>query len=268
MPIISEREGRLAFGHNPIGYNDVRPPYPEAVFSLLREHGALFQGATTLEIGSGNGLATRRLIELGATPITVIEPDRRFAQLLHSLPKPSQCDYHIIHSAFEDVQLGHETFDLVVIATAFHWLEPTTRVEKLWQVVKKRGYVALFWNTFQDLTKADPFHEATQLLLADLSASPSNLPNEIPFALDRQAREAEFLSGESFELAVYLEIHWTLTLDSQQVRQLYESFSQIARLSLGERTEILDALVKVAESEFKGIVKRNMTTPLYLFRKV
>ena len=67
MSIIAEREGRLAFGHNPIGYDAVRPPYPEAVFAVLREQGGLFPGATTLEIGAGNGLATRRLLALGAT---------------------------------------------------------------------------------------------------------------------------------------------------------------------------------------------------------
>ncbi|MFN8487981.1 MAG: class I SAM-dependent methyltransferase [Caldilineaceae bacterium] len=268
MQSIPEQEGRQAFGHNPRGYDAVRPPYPEAVFALLMAQGALFQGATTLEIGAGNGLATRRLLALGANPMTAIEPDSRFAELLQALPKPASCAYHILHTAFEDVQLGHEAFDLVVIATAFHWLDPATRVEKLWQVLKKQGYVALFWNTFQDLTKADPFHEATQLLLTGLSASPSNRPNEIPFALDRQAREAEFLSGGKFELAVYLELHWTLTLNAHQVRLLYENFSRIARLPPSERAEILDALVNVAESEFKGIVKRNMTTPLYLFRKV
>lgn len=68
-------------------------------------------------------------------------------------------------------------------------------------------------------------------------------------------------------MVVYLELHWTLTLDTQQMRLLYESFSQIARLPGEARTALLDALVQVAESEFKGIVNRNMTTPLYLFRK-
>lgn len=268
MTIILECEGRVAFGHNPLGYDQVRPPYPAAIFSLLKAQGALFPGAKTLEIGAGNGLATRHLMELGANPLTLIEPDSRFAELLHSLPKPVPCDCTIIHTTFEEAQLGYEVFDLIVIATAFHWLDPTMRVEKLFQVAKKHAYVALFWNTFQDVAKADPFHEASKRLLANLSASPSNLPNEIPFALDRRARETEFLQENRFELAVYLELHWTLTLTAKQVRLLYEGFSQIARLPTAERTEILDALVNVAESEFKGIVKRNMTTPLYLFRKV
>ena len=67
---------------------------------------------------------------------------------------------------------------------------------------------------------------------------------------------------------MYLELHWTLTLTSHQVSLLYENFSQIARLPASERAAILAALVNIAEADFNGIVKRNMTTPLYLFRKV
>lgn len=115
-------EGRLAFGHNPIGYDEVRPPIPRSSFLVAPGAGRLFPGAATLEIGAGNGLATRRLLALGANPLTVLEPDSRFAPLLQSLPKPAECDYHIIHRAFEEVQLSAESFDLVVSATAFHWL--------------------------------------------------------------------------------------------------------------------------------------------------
>lgn len=267
MDTIFEHEGRNVFGHNAAGYDNARPDYPEEVFAILMVSGALYTGATTLEVGAGNGLATKRLIELGANPITVIEPDSRFSKQLHALPRPHNCNLRVIHEAFEDVRFEDDVFDLVVIATAFHWLDPITRVEKLHQIVRTGGHVALFWNVFQDLNKADPFHEATQHILAHLSASPSGKPNALPFALDRQAREMEFLS-QGFELVIYLDLHWTLTLDIQQVRQLYESFSQIARLPDDERTQVLDKLVHIAETEFNGTVQRNMTTPLYLFRKI
>ena len=83
MPdLIDRREGRRLFGLNPEGYADARPPYPEEIYRFLVARGAIAPGTTTLEIGAGNGLATRRLIELGANPISVIEPDERFADVL------------------------------------------------------------------------------------------------------------------------------------------------------------------------------------------
>ena len=76
---FSESEGRVAFGKNVSGYDSSRPDYPDWVFDKLVEQGSLAQDAATLEIGSGNGLATKKLVQSGVSPLTLIEPDERFA---------------------------------------------------------------------------------------------------------------------------------------------------------------------------------------------
>lgn len=266
MTLIGEAEGRTLFGHNVSGYNQVRPAYPEWIYLLLAEQKALFLNANTLEIGAGNGLATRRLINYGVSRLTLLEPEEKFAPLLHSLIEASACIADIRHEAFEDAHFEPSSFDLVVIATAFHWLNPDTRVGKLSQVVKPNGYVALFWNVFGDASRTDPFHEATVGLLGSLEASPSTEPDKVPFALDRGAREREFSRG-GFELTLYAESRWQLRLDPEQVRMLYEGFSSVARLSEASRSQVLAELARIAETEFAGLVTRNMTSPLYLFRR-
>ncbi len=164
-------------------------------------------------------------------------------------------------------QTNHGGRVLVVIATAFHWLNPNTRVEKLSQVTKSNGYVALLWNVFGDSSRADPFHEATVELLGSLEASPSTEPDKVPFALDKEAREREFLQGGSFELALYAESRWQLELSPEKVKMLYEGFSSIARLPEARRSQVLAELARITETEFSGMVTRNMTSPLYLFRR-
>jgi SAM-dependent methyltransferase len=267
MKIISEREGRHLFGLNATGYDDVRPPYPAWMFEALVNQKALFSGAATLEIGAGNGLATRQLVKLGASPLILLEPDRRFSPLLHLVLEASDCNYQIRHEPFEDAELERASLDLVVIATAFHWLDSNTRVKKLSEIVKPNGHVALLWNVFGDLNLADPFHEASKYLLQDLDASPSNKPKHLPFALDRAAREQEFLRNGNFELVMYAESHWPLELNPEQLRKLYEGFSHIARLAEEKRNQILNDLAHLAETHFSGLVIRNMTSPLYLFRR-
>jgi SAM-dependent methyltransferase len=268
MKRIHEHEGRSLFGLNPDGYDQVRPAYPESLFSLLVDQGALFPNASTLEIGPGNGLATRRLIAHGVNPLTVVEPDKAFEGLLSSLAKQADCDFHFVQAAFEDTLLQAETYDLMVAATVYHWLNPLTRVNIMASLLKPLGHVALMWNVFQNLHQPDPFHEATKSFLAHLAASPSGAPDTIPFALDRRAREAEFLQTGKFEVRAYLEVQWTLQLNTAQVGLLYEGFSSIARLSEVMRNEILNRLMDVADTKFDGIVKRNMTSPLYLFQRV
>lgn len=266
MKPMHEREGRALFGQNAPGYDSVRPAYPAWMTTLLAEQRALFPGAVTLEIGAGNGLATRQLMAFGAAPLTLLEPDERFAPLLRSIIGTAGSAAKVRSEPFEEAVLDSASFDLVVSATAFHWLNPETRVAKLSRIVKPGGHVALLWNVFQDVNRPDPFHEATNHLLARLDSSPSSTPDKVPFALDRQAREKEFLQ-DGFELLLYAESHWQLNLDPEQVGKLYEGFSSIARLPEARRYQILDELVHIANTTFAGLVTRNMTSPLYLFRR-
>jgi SAM-dependent methyltransferase len=268
MPeFIDRSEGRHLFGLDPEGYAEVRPEYPETIYRCLIDHRALLPDTATLEIGAGSGLATRRLIELGANPITVIEPDVRFAPLLQRLRGATEADMRVVHSAFEDADLPHQAFDLVAAATSFHWLDPHAALERIADVLKPGGFVALWWNVFQDLEREDPFHDATRSILADLAISPSGAPDALPFPLDRRAREADFARSGKFEVVAYAETRWTLVLDVPQLGRLYEGFSAIQRLPEAERVRLLRKLMEVARTQFGGRVERNMTSPIHLARR-
>ncbi len=268
MDTISETEGRQAFGKNTQAYDESRPPYPSWMFDLLVGEGVLYRSASVLEIGPGNGLATRALIERDVSRLTMLEPDRRFAPLLESLRNDAGCESKVVYDALEETELPDASFDVVLIATSFHWLDPQTRVNTVVRLTKPGGHVVLIWNVFQDMNLEDPFHEATKDLLAELSNSPSGSPNNLPFALDRAARETEFLSTGCFDTRLYAESHWKFLLDPEGVRSLYEGFSQIARLPDAERETLLDRLEEIAKTEFAGNVVRNMTSPLYVFQRI
>ncbi|MGE5717954.1 MAG: class I SAM-dependent methyltransferase, partial [Acidobacteriota bacterium] len=244
-----------------------RPEYPDAVYQCLVDHRALVPNTATLEIGAGSGLATRRLIELGASPITVIEPDVRFAPLLRELRGRAGTTIRLVPCAFEDAELPKDAFDLVAAATSFHWLDPQAALDKVAEVLRPGGFVALWWNVFRDLDREDPFHDATRSILADHAISPSGAPDAMPFALDRRAREADFERTGSFDAVAYEETHWTLVLDVPTLGRLYEGFSHIQRLPESERAQLLRQLMEIARTQFGGRVERHMTSPIYLARR-
>lgn len=264
METIDRTEGRRAFGHNVAGYDTVRPLYPQWMFETLA---GFVDEPVTLEIGPGNGLATRSLAQIGASPITLVESDQRFSGLLEGLTDAHGDPCQISYASFEAASLPARSFDLVVAATSFHWLEPGVRVEKLARLVKPRGIVALMWHVFQDMALEDLFHEATKDLLSGLNNSPSGSPDELPFALDREARESEFQTTDQFEMRFYQEERWRLKLSPAGVRALYEGFSGVAQLPERGRVELLNKLETIARDEFKGQVVRNMTSPLYVFER-
>jgi SAM-dependent methyltransferase len=259
---IDQREGRRLFGLNPEGYDAARPRYPDALYAFMQGEGAIGVGTRTLEIGAGTGIATRRLLALGAHPITVVEPDARFAPSLRALGA-----IDIVHMAFEDFRAPDASFDLVAAATAFHWVEPAVGAPKLAALLRPGGWAALWWNVLQDLDRGDAFHEATHHVLRDLAVSPTGAPNTLPFALDRPAREADFGRTGAFAPARYFETRWTHVLDTTGVRALYEGFSHIQRLDEGARERVLDSLTEIADHEFAGRVERNVTSVIYLFRR-
>lgn len=268
MPgFIDAQEGRALFGSDPRNYNDIRPPYPEQIYDFLLTTGALRANTSTLEIGAGNGLATRRLLDFGANPLTVVEPDTRFAPLLMSLSKLYKAKLRIIAASFEEAALPHSHYDLVAAATSFHWIQPSIGLAKVAAVLKPGGYVALWWHVFGDVEREDPYHEATRTILQPLASSPSGVPDTVPFALDTQARLRDFSSTGQFEQPEYTAYRWTFVLNTEQVGALYATFSSISRLPEEQRTTILHQLMEVAERHFGGTVERNMVSPVYVARR-
>ena len=101
--LIDRAFGRLAFGADPGLYHAARPAYPDWVFKVLREQCGLAVGTTTFEIGAGTGTATRRLLDLGASPLIAIEPDPRLATYLRETV-PDEA-LRVIISSFEEATL-------------------------------------------------------------------------------------------------------------------------------------------------------------------
>jgi SAM-dependent methyltransferase len=264
---INEAEGKALFGGDPNNYDTIRPPYPDKVYDFLQATGALRHTVATLELGAGNGLATRKLLELGAEPLTVLEPDAGFSRLLTSLASPDSGRFQVIQTSFEDAVLPSQHYDLVAAATSFHWFRPSVRVVKAADVLKPGGYLALWWNVFGDPEREDLFHEATVRVLETLPRSPSDPKDAIPFALDTAARRSEIVSIGAFDEPSCEMYRWELWLSTQQVGALYATFSSISRLPAYQRSTILEQLMDIAEREFGGRVARNMVTPVYVARR-
>lgn len=263
MPSVRlERQfGRQAFGADPAGYDQARPGYPEWVFETLVARCGLRPNIAAFEIGAGTGKATRRLLELGADPLTVIEPDQRLADFLRE-SNPSRA-LKVLVTAFEEAELEAQAFDLGVSATSFHWLDEASALAKIMCLLRPGGWWAAIWNVFGDDSQPDPFHDATRLLLHG-PVSPS-MQSGVPFALDGAARLAALRHAGGFDIIDHGISRWPLVLDAEQTVALYATFSNIT--AHPDRDRVLAELGRIARDEFGGRVIRNMTTSLYIARR-
>ena len=256
--------GREAFGGDAAGYDAARPGYPEAVFELLSERCGLVPEAAVFEVGPGTGVATRPLLERGAKPLVAVEPDGRMAQFLRRrIPDPA---LQIVVAPFETADLGRADFDLGLSATAFHWLDEDVALPKVAALLRPGGWWAMMWNVFGFPGAADPFHEATKSMMKAGPRGVSPGVGDVWYPLDATARLAALARTGAFEAAEHRVIRWPLILDADQVVALYASFSVV--IARADRDEVLAKLGRIARDEFGGRVTRNMTTSLYIARRV
>lgn len=261
---INKAEGRRLFGSDAANYDVIRPSYPEEIYQFLTTTGALRPNRATLEIGAGNGLATRRLLESGVNPLTAIEPDTRFSPILKAMAASYPTEFTLIASPFEEAELNAQSCDLIVAATSFHWVARPDGMRKAARLLKPEGHVALWWNVFGDPSREDPYHEATRDILGSLRSSPSGAPDAIPYALDVDARLSDFAQTGAFATPEHAFYRWTLILSPEQTAALYATFSSISELPRDEARAVLDQLTEVAQRQFGGTVERNMVSAIYV----
>ena len=262
--VIERKEGRRLFGSDPAAYDAARPGHAEHVYEVLVQTCGLGPGAAVLEVGPGTGQATRRLLDLGASPLIAIEPDPAFASYL----RRSFGDVmDVQETALEDADLPAETFRLAVAASSFHWVEEALGLAKLIGALRPGGWWAMWWTLFGEPGKPDAFITATTPLLEDLQASPtSGEEGRPPHGLDTEAR-FEALEAAGFRDLEHEVMRWSASWDTNGIRGLYATFSPIARLEEPRRTEILDGIARVAERDFAGRVERTLVTSLYTARR-
>lgn len=134
---MSREQLRQTFTEDAELYDRVRPGYPPRLYDDL---GELLRVADprVLEIGPGTGQATRPMVERGWS-VSAVELGAELAEVARrKLPSVD-----IAVADFDTWELPGPTYDLVLSATAFHWLDPATRVQRCAQVLRPGGVLAV-----------------------------------------------------------------------------------------------------------------------------
>ncbi|BBC29290.1 Methyltransferase domain protein [Streptomyces graminofaciens] len=122
-------------------YDRARPRYPHTLVAELTGLAALGPGVRVLEIGPGTGQLTVPLAESGCD-VTAVELGPSTAEVARRNLRPYP-DVRVEVADFEQWPLPAEPFDLVVSATAFHWLDPATRIPKVARALRPGGLFAM-----------------------------------------------------------------------------------------------------------------------------
>lgn len=210
QPVHTDRRRAESFGGSADAYDSHRPRYPQPLIDELISGGR----PHALDVGAGTGIAAAQLVAAGAQ-VLAVEPDARMARITAG----KGIDVEV--ATFEDWQPAGRTFDLVLFAQSFHWVEPTAALQKVLTVLVPGGRLALVWNRIEPTAPTQSDLDAIYADFMDTAKRPSiGTEDTVTPIIERsgyQVRHLLFAEQKQFSTQAYLDMVFTysnhLTLD-------------------------------------------------------
>jgi len=254
-----DRSLKTTFDDIPRLYHEARPRYPEALVEDVVALSGIPPGGRILEIGCGPGTATlpfaRRgytmvCLELGANLVALA------AEQVQTYPR-----VRVENVAFEDWPLQARAFDVVMSATAFHWIPAAVGYPKAAAALKAGGALVLFW--YHSPTSDAPFYRAAHALWQEKA------PGFIERHTDKSADElvemtmADIGAAGLFGAVSVRRYEWAQRYTAAEYVRLLSTYSPVRRLDAQVRQEALASIAALVE-EHGGTVERPYTALLYV----
>ena len=134
-PSLSDHAG--SFGRAAAVYERGRPSYPAEAVDWLVPAGA----TRVLDLGAGTGKLTRDLVGRGLDVVAVEPLEGMRSELSRILPTTQ-----VLAGSAEAIPLAGESVDAVLVAQAWHWVDPARAVPEVARVLRPGGTLGLLWN--------------------------------------------------------------------------------------------------------------------------
>jgi SAM-dependent methyltransferase len=252
----AERTRARVFGEVPDLYDRRRPGYPAALYDDLL---ALVDRAErALEAGAGTGKATVEMARRGLE-VVALEPDRAMAALARRAAEG--LSVHVDERPFEEWHGEAGTFDVVVSAQAWHWIDGHRGPAVARRALRPDGVLAVWWNQAGDWD--GPVREA---LNAAYERHAPELAHSVVNAPVHPLRP-DSLTIDGFERVEPRSYTWTHRYDATSYSELLQTHSDHRLLPLEQLDELLRAVTEVIEDVGGGEVTYPYRTDLLTARR-
>lgn len=260
-----DRNARALFDFVPERYDAFRPEYPdELVDDLVRATG-FRKGKKGLEIGSGTGKLTRAIAQKGCE-ITGLELGSNLAafanRTLEDFPRAE-----VLNADFDSFDPAGERFDIAMAATAFHWLNPATRKQRISGLLNDNGFLCLI-DTHHIDGGFNDFPARSQECYAqwDEAYEPGFIlptPNTVALRLDSWENELAdtFLTLASRTYRVDTEY------TGDQYVSLLGTYSGVLGMGSSRRSGFLGCIRDMIEDHYGGSIVRSFLFELFVAQK-
>lgn len=126
-------------------YNESRPGYAEnSIHEILQLIATPNDEITFADIGAGTGIWTRQVNKHLHIPPVAVEPND--AMRLQGSNHPDSHNIIWQKGSAEDTKLNTNSFDLVTMASSFHWTDFDKSLSEFNRILKPGGWFVAAWN--------------------------------------------------------------------------------------------------------------------------
>lgn len=233
---------KTTFNTAAILYEDVRPGYPEALIQDVIGLSGLEEDSRILEVGCGTGKATRPFAERGYELVCLDIGADLIAVATEKLKEFPNVSF--IEQTFEE-WASHGEFDLIISATAFHWVDPKVRYLKASEVLKSKGFLAVFSN--QHIRKDEGFFAESQRLYDKYYA---------PLTTSGPTHATNFPGVEAFQDPIKRVYPWSQTYSSKQYIKLLGTYSGHIALPEKNKRLLFEGIANLIETKYEGQITK------------
>ncbi len=202
----------FSFGAAADAYERGRPTYPEEAVGWLVPAGA----HRVADVGAGTGKLTRLLLGRGLD-VVAVEPDPGMrAQLARAVP-----GVPVLAGTAEQLPLPDQSVDAVLLAQAWHWVDPARAVPEAARVLAPGGRLGMVWNLRDE--RVAWVAELGRIVHGDENTAQDRAPEP----------------GPPFGPAERFSVHWVNELSRSMLLDMVASRSYVITRPPAERTAIL-----------------------------
>jgi SAM-dependent methyltransferase len=245
-------------------YDKARPRYPAGLISHVAHLTRVSSFSRILEVGCGPGTLTTTFAGFECA-ILCVEPNPDFCELARRNCQSFR-NVTIKQFTFEEWPLERSAFDVIVSASAFHWVQPEVGYPKAADALRDYGYLVLLWNK-----EPQPNSDVQQLFAEiynqhGLSSLGQNETEATQQHMLNGLVQPAIASGQFKEVTskrVRVDVNYT----AEDYILLLSTFSPYLCLDESLRTNLFAALCSKINDELMGRIDLSYTSSANIFQK-